>query len=181
LTDGTIVLDTLRGDDAAALIAMGDEALRRMLEAGDPTSPMSAEEPTNLIEGRAAAASEQRFAIRRGRALVGIGRIRSEAGGWIAVLEVVVAAPARRAGVGMRSLRLLADYSVDVLGASRLRIDTEAHNAAAHRLAEALGFKRLEHYPGRAPGWVHHGLTDDEWAQRSHELADDLGQGSIAA
>jgi RimJ/RimL family protein N-acetyltransferase len=82
--------------------------------------------------------------------------------------------------VGTRALRLAADFAVDVQRASRVRLDSIEANKPAHKLAESLGFKRLEHFPG-GPGWTHHGLTHEEWETRSLELASTLGQGSIAA
>jgi RimJ/RimL family protein N-acetyltransferase len=180
LTDGTIVLGALHPTDAAVLAAIADEAIRRTLSGVDPTSPMTVETATRLIDRWAIDTDEHAFAIRRDGALVGVATARSEVGGWVAVLAVSVAPAARRGGIGTRALRLLADFVVEIHKASRLRIDTVEANKPAHRLAESLGFKRLEHFPRGAPGWAHHGLTHEEWEGLSFELAPKLGQGSIA-
>jgi len=180
LTDGTIVLDALRPADAAALAAMDDVEIRRAFGAIDPTSPMAVREAARLIDSWAASDDEIAFAVRREGSLAGVVTVRSEVGGWVAVLTVRVAASARRARVETRALRLVADFAVDVQRASRVRLDSLEANKPAHKLFESLGFKRLEHFPG-GPGWTHHGLTHEEWETRSLELASTLGQGSIAA
>jgi RimJ/RimL family protein N-acetyltransferase len=180
LTDGTIVLDSLRPSDAAALAAMDDVEIRRAYGAADPTSPMPVSDATRLIDSWSVAGDEVAFAIRRDGALTGVATIRSEVGGWVGVLSVRVAAKARRARVGTRALRLAADYAVDLQRASRLRLDNLEANKPAQRLAESLGFKQLHHFPGD-PGWIHHGMTHEEWEQRSVELARTLGEASVAA
>jgi RimJ/RimL family protein N-acetyltransferase len=180
LTDGTIVLGALRPADATTLSSMADEAIRRTLGSVDPTSPMTVEAATWLIDRWAIDPDEHAFALRRDGALVGIATARAEVGGWVAVLAVCVAPAARHARIGTRALRLLADFVVEIHKASRLRIDTLDGDRPAHRLAESLGFKRLEHFPSGAPGWAHHGLTHEEWEELSLELASTLGQGSIA-
>ena len=180
LTDGTIVLDALRPADAAALAAMDDVEIRRAFGAIDPTRPMPVSEAARLIDSWAASDDEIAFAVRRDGSLAGVVTVRSEVGGWVAVLTVGVAASARRARVGTRALRLVADFAVDVQRASRVRLDSAEANKPAHKLFESLGFKRLEHFPGGL-GWTHHGLTHEEWETRSLELASTLGQGSIAA
>ena len=180
LTDGTIVLDALRWSDAAALAAMDDIEIRRAFGAADPTTPLSVTDTARLIEAWSTAADQITFAIRRGGSLVGVATARFEVGGWVATMSVLVAPSARRAKVGTRALRLLADFAVDVQKASRLRLDSLDANKPAHRLAESLGFKRLDHFPG-GPGWTHHGLTHEEWEVRSQALASSLGEGTIAA
>lgn len=184
ITDGTLVLDGLRRDDAIALVAVHDERIEPALEPSPVEPPLSLEEATGLIDTWASEWADETgqrvFAVRRDGALIGVVKARISLGGWLATLDVRIAPSARGKGSGVRALRLVADYAIDLLGASRLRIDSQERNRPARALCESLGFKRLDKPAFGREGQVYYGITQEEWEERSRELARHLGEGSIA-
>jgi RimJ/RimL family protein N-acetyltransferase len=133
----------LRAEDAGAVRRIRDDAAVRRWA---PTLGDGPHEPDSgdLREGRALVGA---VVDRDGEELVGV--VRVEPGSIAVRLEVVVAAPARRRGLGTELVTGLAGWAFRQ-GAGRVELLVAAMNEAGLRLALAAGFRREGQLRGAA-------------------------------
>ena len=144
LDDGVVTLRAWRNSDAAAITKMfQDPEAIRWTRAPSPYHERDAFEwlaslPTQLRRGDALPLAVTSSADGELLASVDL-RIRGEGR---AEFGYVVAAWARRRGVGTRALRLYARWAFEKLGLVRLELLVQPDNAASLAFAEKAGFTR---------------------------------------
>lgn len=71
-------------------------------------------------------------------------------------MDMVLAAEARRAGVGTRAARVVAAYVTTQLGWRRLTVDPDVSNDSAVRFWQRAGFQpvNIVNDPDRSPYWL---------------------------
>jgi RimJ/RimL family protein N-acetyltransferase len=143
LTDGVVSLRAFRDTDAGAIAVMMDEPeIARWTRAPSPYGEREAIEwlalhPALLERGELPLAVVD---AESDKLLGSVGlRIRDEGRGEFGYL---VAARARRRGVGARALRLLARYAFEEHGLARLEAMVRPGNDASIAVAERVGFRR---------------------------------------
>lgn len=147
LTDGVVTLSTLRGQDAASLVAIDDDWIRRAW--GRPY-PLTIDLATSLVDearGRFlvnAPPIYRTFAIREGRedgglcGIVLVRRLPSDAAAFR--VPIFVGPSARRRGIGRRALELAIDYGRRELRVRRVEAEIAVWNSASASLFASVGF-----------------------------------------
>ncbi len=142
LTDGRILLDRfVPGDVDALVVACGDPEIRRWLALPDPYTAEAAREFVRIARQAATVGAELTFAVRNPAAVV-LGAVAlhlADARPGEAEIGYWTAAPARRRGVAVTAVRLLARWAFTKLPLRRIEILIEQGNVASCRVAEQAG------------------------------------------
>lgn len=143
LTDGVVVLRSLREDDRAAVLAtMRDPVVQRWLNM--PGEPRDADFGMLMRTVRNGSASGERFdlGVTEPPADVVVGAVIASRRHRDNYELAYLASPAGRGkGLMERSVRLLCDWLFEQ-GVGRLEVRTHPQNEPSQRLAERCGFQR---------------------------------------
>jgi RimJ/RimL family protein N-acetyltransferase len=147
LTDGVVTLRSWRPDDAAAIVAAfaDPEIVYWLHQAPQPYREQDALAYVRAMAAAWRAGSGGAFAIVEtgGDEAVGsIGLSVVDADLGIVEIGYWVAPAVRGRGVTTRALDLLSKWLLESVGAARLQIRADVHNAASLRVAEKAGFVR---------------------------------------
>jgi RimJ/RimL family protein N-acetyltransferase len=143
LTDGVVSLRRWQPDDAPVLTEIWQDAeLQRRFGVETPVTRDSIDGYLAGVAVRWAAGAQLSVAIVAGGEVVGgcdlddLDTDEPDLGYW-------VAAPARRRGHATRAARLLLDWAVQNVDASKILLVVEPDNVASIAVATALGFRRV--------------------------------------
>jgi [ribosomal protein S5]-alanine N-acetyltransferase len=141
LTDGIVLLDSHRLEDAEAHLAAEDEEMRRRFDAARPaTLEQTRNAMARWIEGRAAGGSVFAYAVRRPDGLlIGGCELRMRSATTISA-SYWIFPRFRRLGHATRALALLLDAAAGIGGLRRVEMRIAPDNGASLRLAEKAGF-----------------------------------------
>lgn len=175
LSDGTVTLDALTLDDAAALAALDDEVAQWAFT----REPRTLESATKIIRkaqsqwGRRS--SVRRWAIRVGEppALAGTLVLHPSAWGPGQAVEAELGAAFRGAKIGRRALLIACRFAFESIDAPWVEVETRSGNAAAQLAAIAVGFEGLEQYRMTLAGerMVAARLSVETWRERWGDAA----------
>jgi RimJ/RimL family protein N-acetyltransferase len=146
LSDGTVTLRPMRESDLPGLMEEGgDETTRRWVNVPIPyTEKHAREELTQLMGSWDDPASPLAFTITEcgNDEYRGVILLSTERPSGIVELAYGVHPAARRRGLVTRSIRLVAPWAFQALGAERLEGRTDPENIASQRALERAGFTR---------------------------------------
>ena len=144
LTDGLVLLDEPREDDAPAVLAAQDEDTRVAFGDHRPDTPQKANrwiaaarrlwaEPEDEFDGR--------YAVRRVGDLALVGWLQLWRAGEVAYVLAWLDPSARDAKLGTAAVRLACDHAFGALGVGAVRAHITPANARSRSLARSLGFR----------------------------------------
>lgn len=146
LTDGVVVLDGLRPDDAPSLVACYDAAVAwAWFDAQPMTLERAQREVANSTAKWRRASLFRRFAIRRAGNpdIAGTLQLHPKPTDG-SVLDLWLCLASRGQGVGKRAARLALAYGFHEMAVAWVEVEVRPENVASRALALAVGFEPIE-------------------------------------